>query len=473
MKKLMLIGIDGGTWNNLMPWIKAGELPAFAKLISEGSRGILHSTIPANTYSALPCFFTGQNLGKTGIFSLMKNGRLIKSSDIEGKRFWEYLCDNKIEPFICGLRMTYPPTISSGLMVSGDMLIPSSKSEKVTYPRNEFFKDYHMFLEEKDALEKTHMDNKEKLKDVYIKIGQSQYSLFKKYLKSNKHDFVLFYNTITDNAQHFLWDRPDLLLEVYKEVDRILSDTLNSFSEYNFLLFSDHGFEKEMDGIFYFNTWLKKQGYVKTYGGAGGAFVLSHMQKFFEKNFSLDTLGKIMKFFGKSQNAESAETSEEYNLKIPGINWSKTKAYLSVPWGISILKENVEDFEKTKEDLYIKMQSLVEEGVLREVHKLEDIYWGPKTKHFPDIVFLLNGDRFACVRPTLSTGLFGTKPAQRAGHHDFNRKGIIIGWGHDVEKTEEPLSGQIYDIGPTVLDFFGIPIPSDMDGEPMRLFKEK
>ena len=62
---------------------------------------------------------------------------------------------------------------------------------------------------------KNHVNNKKELRDIYLNIVKSQYSIFKKYMGENDHPFVLFYLTITDNAQHFLFDRPELLLEVF------------------------------------------------------------------------------------------------------------------------------------------------------------------------------------------------------------------------------------------------------------------
>ena len=66
--KLLLIGLDGGTWKLLKNWIDDGSLPNLARLYNEGSRGTLLSTIPSSTCPALPALFTGKNPGNIGIF---------------------------------------------------------------------------------------------------------------------------------------------------------------------------------------------------------------------------------------------------------------------------------------------------------------------------------------------------------------------------------------------------------------------
>ena len=44
-RKVVVIGIDGADWRLLDPWIKNGDLPTLAKLVSEGATGRLRSTI--------------------------------------------------------------------------------------------------------------------------------------------------------------------------------------------------------------------------------------------------------------------------------------------------------------------------------------------------------------------------------------------------------------------------------------------
>jgi predicted AlkP superfamily phosphohydrolase/phosphomutase len=65
--KLIIIGIDAGTFKLIKPWVEEGELPTLAKLMNEGVYGILESTVPPITSPAWPSFMTGCNPGKHGI----------------------------------------------------------------------------------------------------------------------------------------------------------------------------------------------------------------------------------------------------------------------------------------------------------------------------------------------------------------------------------------------------------------------
>ena len=72
MKKLVVIGLDCATFTILGPWIRQGKLPVFRKLIKNGCSGVLESTFPPATPVAWPCFFTGVNPGKHGVFGFTK-----------------------------------------------------------------------------------------------------------------------------------------------------------------------------------------------------------------------------------------------------------------------------------------------------------------------------------------------------------------------------------------------------------------
>ena len=66
--KVMVIGLDGATWDVLQPWMEAGYLPNLASLVVAGTSGRLRSTIPPVTAPAWATFQTGMNPGKHGLF---------------------------------------------------------------------------------------------------------------------------------------------------------------------------------------------------------------------------------------------------------------------------------------------------------------------------------------------------------------------------------------------------------------------
>ena len=66
--KVIILGLDGATWDLLDPWMEAGELPHIARLVREGASGPLQSTLEPITPCAWASMVTGKNPGKnTGL----------------------------------------------------------------------------------------------------------------------------------------------------------------------------------------------------------------------------------------------------------------------------------------------------------------------------------------------------------------------------------------------------------------------
>ena len=87
MRKVIVIGLDGATWDVICPHIKRNELPHIKRMVLDGSYGVLESTLPPVTGPAWLSMATGKNPGKTGIFGFLNkkgsfSGRLINSNDL-------------------------------------------------------------------------------------------------------------------------------------------------------------------------------------------------------------------------------------------------------------------------------------------------------------------------------------------------------------------------------------------------------
>ena len=99
--KLLVLGLDGATFDVLDPMLEGGKLPNLKKTIDNGIRGCLESTFSPVTGPAWTSLATGKNPGKTGVFDFFN--RIDKSSfdlkpmgsaDIKKARaYWDYLSE--------------------------------------------------------------------------------------------------------------------------------------------------------------------------------------------------------------------------------------------------------------------------------------------------------------------------------------------------------------------------------------------
>src|SRR5438105_4715253 len=92
--KVLIIGLDGTTFDLLGPWIEAGRLPTLARLMRDGVSSTLTTTIPPISSSAWVSFATGKNPGKHGLvdFVFPKPGSydvaIVNSSSRTARSLW-------------------------------------------------------------------------------------------------------------------------------------------------------------------------------------------------------------------------------------------------------------------------------------------------------------------------------------------------------------------------------------------------
>ena len=137
--KVLVIGIDGGTFDIINPLINKGSLPNLKRLIENGSSGILQSTIPPVSPAAWSTFITGQNPGSHGIynfFDIWPNTyklRILNASMRKGKSFWKYAEEAGKRVCLINVPFTFPPEKVNGVVIAG-MDTPSYDSDFM-YPK--------------------------------------------------------------------------------------------------------------------------------------------------------------------------------------------------------------------------------------------------------------------------------------------------------------------------------------------------
>ena len=65
---VLVLGLDGATFDVIHPLVAAGRLPNLAHIMSEGTSAELASTVPPVTFPAWSTFLTGLAPGRHGIF---------------------------------------------------------------------------------------------------------------------------------------------------------------------------------------------------------------------------------------------------------------------------------------------------------------------------------------------------------------------------------------------------------------------
>ena len=205
--KLLIIGIDGATFDLILPWAKEGFLPNLAGLIDQGTYGELASTLPPVTSPAWPSFMTGCNPGKHGVFDFIhRTGAdfgLVNATKIRRPTIWQRLSQAGFSVGVLNVPVTYPPQPLNGYMVTG---ILSPKEGQICYPDD-------LLARHRDALGEYRVapniqykrgNEKEYIEDIYSLIrAHGDWAL---HLMQNEPTDVLMVHFIAlDIMMHALW----------------------------------------------------------------------------------------------------------------------------------------------------------------------------------------------------------------------------------------------------------------------------
>ena len=494
--KLLVIGLDGATWSILKPLVDEGRLPTLKRLVEGGVWGKLESTIPPVTGPSWLSFATGMNPGKTGVFDFLvhKEGSLtlqpISSSTFRGKAFWDTLSSQGHNVGILNFPMLYPPYEINGFIVSG---VGASESGDITFPKDlkgeidkvaggyEIAVSYH---------NKKYNDADLFLKDINRVLDKRIRVLFH-LLKKKDWDVFIAVFSCTDWLQHLMWKHLDpsnpsfnsakseryrlQFVEVWRKIDKILSNLVALYDDANMMMVSDHGFGSQR-GCFYVNSWLERHGFLVRRKRVT-VDARMRIRDFFMKKFLLSLLSarsvrrtslqRILKRFDRKVTVESQIDFEKSIAFALGHTIPFGAIYLNVkgrePYGFV---ERGKQYEQIKAGICGKLVNLGRELNRKlEVAILEPqkVYNGDKVDLAPDILFTIN-DWECVVIKSFADYVFTDSPysSRHTGSHRMH--GIFVSYGPDMRKGEAVEGIRIYDIAPTILHMFNSRIADNLDG---------
>ena len=133
LMKVLVLGLDGATWDILNPLISEGHLPNLARLRETGAAGSLDSIFPPLSPVAWTGVMTGKNSGKHGVFEFLEYGhdplkaRVNSSRSIQAELLWEIAGRHGKKTVAGGVPMSYPP--------GPPTIFPASTSATFSAPR--------------------------------------------------------------------------------------------------------------------------------------------------------------------------------------------------------------------------------------------------------------------------------------------------------------------------------------------------
>lgn len=403
------------------------------------------------------CALTSQDPGQLGIYGFRNRAdysyeklSIANSRSVMEPTVWDHLGRAGKQSYLLGVPPSFPPKPVNGGMV-GCFLTPSTDS-KFTYPENlreEVLRVAPNFMVD---VPNFRTDDKQWLLGKLYEMTEGHFRVIKHLIKEKDWDFLMSVEIGVDRLHHGFWKYHDAMHpkhepgnplinsihDYYIWLDKEIGGVLELVDDNtSIIVMSDHG-AKKMDGGIAINEWLVNEGYLVLDEKPSGVIPLTKAK----------------------------------------VNWPKTRA-----WGeggyYSRLFLNVQgrepsgvipraQYESVRDELIEKISAIRDPNgkpLATRVLKPEQIYRA--TKNIAPDLIVIWGDLYWRGVGSLGLGSLYTFEND-TGPDDANhaQMGMFIYYDPKRNLGGKELKGlNLYDIAPTVLSEFEMPVPSNMIGK--------
>ncbi|MCA1554206.1 MAG: alkaline phosphatase family protein [Chloroflexi bacterium] len=507
---MLVIGLDGATFDLLKPWMAEGRLPNLKRLMDTGASGELQSTLPPLTAAAWVSFATGVNPGKHGLFDFVfpRSGSydvLVANPKLrDAEPMWRIASQHGKQVAIVSVPMTYPPEPVNGIMLSCFMT-PSDASE-YSYPRalkRELIAQGFKF--ETAISEKHRSGDIQRFLDEVALSTKHRVETVLHLMRTKRWDLFTFVFQSTDLLQHELWrlidpTHPrhsddetaqylDLWKGYYDQLDAYLGELIETAGrDTNVIVMSDHGFGR-VTHLFYVNNWLLENGYMALKPGAWHRLKLLS----FKLGWTPMNVFKLLTYLHLAWLRQGFRFGQKYGaakhlfFSFEDIDWSRTRAFSFGNFGQIYINlkgrqqrgivERGAEYEQLLDEitrgLLAYVDPLTGKQFIERVIRKDEIYAGQHFDDAPDLTALSNDLEYVAFGTTdfgsnrVTGRIFGM-----TGYHRMN--GIFTANGPDVKPNATVHDAAIIDLAPTILHALGVPVPDEMDGRVLyEIFKDE
>ena len=501
--KVIVVGLDGATFDLIKPWAAEGRLPVLSKIMQGGAHGTLGSTVPPMTAPAWTAFATGCNPGKHRLYDWIAREpdsyRFVPVTALDGKAptIYSLLSGYGRKVVALNIPMTYPPIAVNGVMVSG-MPTPST-DVTFTYPDRAYQEildavgDYILYPDPGEAYSDSGIDN---FLERLHRSADLRMQTFAYLREREDPDFAMLVFNGTDTVSHAMWKFMDeahplhdpqkavkygnAIRDFYVHVDGLLGGLVESLDERTTLIvMSDHGFGP-FHKFIHVNNWLIREGFMSLKGGTMSRLKRATFQAGFSPMNVYNTLmqlgfGRLKREVVRGQGTGLLKT---FFLSFDDVDWQQTAAYSLGNVGqiyLNVAGREPQgsvrpgaEYERVRTSIMERLRELRDpdtgEPVVEKIYRREELYKGDYVGQAPDIVFIptrleyfgFGEYEFGShkIIEAMERGISGT--------HRMN--GIFISYGAAIEPGVQVENASLTDLAPTIMHLMGLPVPDHMDG---------
>ncbi len=327
--RLIILAVDGASFDIINPMIKQGKLPSLKKLIMHGSTGTIKTVEPMKSPIIWTTVATGFPMKMHNIKNFIHEGTPVTSTLRNKPAFWNILSQHGLKSAVVGWLVTWPAEKKSGIIVSNryewadvpDSIIPKNIIDKTKISRREIrkkipfqkitdifadgavFKRPKVYKDKKSHEYLTAYLIKKRIIDPFWR-DELNIQIAESLLKEKDLDVLGVYMRILDYTGHGFWkfyepqpflkdgqkvDPEDIkkfknvIPRAYEMVDRWVGRILNLKKENDtILLLSDHGMGPDLGKNRFTGKWF----YLSGNHRPNGVFIISgkHTKKNLEQS---------------------------------------------------------------------------------------------------------------------------------------------------------------------------------------------
>ncbi|MCA9505753.1 MAG: alkaline phosphatase family protein [Spirochaetaceae bacterium] len=437
LRPILVLALDGATFDVIRPMVEAGELPNLARWMREGSSAELPSTTPPVTFPAWSSFMTGVPPAEHGIFDFTQKRpgeyrlRFVNATDRAAKSIFRRVCDAGGRVLVLGLPATHPPEPLDGLLVCGfDAPVSAGTDERsASDPAL-----YRSIAERAGPWMRPELDESARASDFHERAVGTLLSRIERKVDFAREAIAQLARTgegarpaltmvvfsESDTAGHHYWrdhdprsprhdpqasaERRDALRAVYRRLDAACGELRDALgAAVPCVVLSDHGMGGASDEIVHLNRFLAERGLLARRAGIG-RFADRAARRLRDVALAVLPASLAQQLF---RRARAAAAELESRARFGGFDWQRTLAFseeANTNPGVWINLAGREaqgsvapaDYEATRDRVIAALldwKGPSGEPVVARALRREQVHRGPFADRAPDVVVELALDR--------------------------------------------------------------------------------
>ncbi|MEZ4638886.1 MAG: alkaline phosphatase family protein [Caldilineaceae bacterium] len=462
--RLLVLGLDGFAPELVFSQWRS-HLPTFDRLLSEGAFGTLQSSVPCVSIPAWNVITSGKDPGTIGIYGI-ENRRQGSYDDVKTAfgsatrepAVWEILGEAGKRVVTMGVPGTYPPRQVNGVQISCHLTPQTTvigkdgrrRAAEFTYPGalgdqiNQWAGGEYMV---DVAAAPTH-DLEDQIHDIY-RMSDLHFNVMRKLLAQQMWDFFISVEVGASRLQQRFWQAVDgscdddslqcRVRDYYQYIDGKIAQLMEQMdADTALMIVSDHGIQRTAGSISV-NDWLIDEEWLTVDTPLEGVQPFNAQTVDWANTLAWAEGGEFTRFFLNVEDREAQGV----------IPWSR---YLQMR---DELVARIEDVRGPNGER-LNTQIFKPEETYRHLHGV-----------VPDLIVYWDNLRWRSVNDLGHPSIWISEGADTAAP---TPNGMYVYW-HPKQKYDghELVGWEIMDVAPTILNYFQVPIPIEMQGRSIPL----